>query len=261
MNPALWIGKTGVDAQNTRLAVISNNLANINTTGFKADRAIFQDLFYQNVRQPGAQANQVNTLPSGLQLGTGVQLVATQKLFTDGNYQNTGAPLDVAINGRGFFQVLLPDGTLAYTRDGIFQLDENGQLLTSGGYTLEPGIQIPDNSQGIFISRDGVVSVKLPNDPTPNQVGNIQLADFINPSGLQPIGENLFLETQSSGAPIIDDPANNGFGTLRQGMLETSNVNAVEELVNMIEAQRAYEMNTRAISTADQMLQFMTTNL
>jgi flagellar basal-body rod protein FlgG len=261
MNPALWIGKTGVDAQNTRLAVISNNLANINTTGFKADRAIFQDLFYQNVRQPGAQANQVNTLPSGLQLGTGVQLVATQKLFTDGNYQNTGAPLDVAINGRGFFQVLLPDGTLAYTRDGIFQLDENGQLLTSGGYTLEPGIQIPDNSQGIFISRDGVVSVKLPNDPTPNQVGNIQLADFINPSGLQPIGENLFLETQSSGAPIIDDPANNGLGTLRQGMLETSNVNAVEELVNMIEAQRAYEMNTRAISTADQMLQFMTTNL
>ena len=261
MNPALWIGKTGVDAQNTRLAVISNNLANINTTGFKADRAIFQDLFYQNVRQPGAQANQVNTLPSGLRLGTGVQLVATQKLFTDGNYQNTGAPLDVAINGRGFFQVLLPDGTLAYTRDGIFQLDENGQLLTSGGYTLEPGIQIPDNSQGIFISRDGVVSVKLPNDPTPNQVGNIQLADFINPSGLQPIGENLFLETQSSGAPIIDDPANNGLGTLRQGMLETSNVNAVEELVNMIEAQRAYEMNTRAISTADQMLQFMTTNL
>ena len=261
MNPALWIGKTGVDAQNTRLAVISNNLANINTTGFKADRAIFQDLFYQNVRQPGAQANQVNTLPSGLQLGTGVQLVATQKLFTDGNYQNTGAPLDVAINGRGFFQVLLPDGTLAYTRDGIFQLDENGQLLTSGGYTLEPGIQIPDNSQGIFISRDGVVSVKLPNDPTPNQVGNIQLADFINPSGLQPIGENLFLETQSSGAPIIGDPATNGMGTLRQGMLETSNVNAVEELVNMIEAQRAYEMNTRAISTADQMLQFMTTNL
>ena len=261
MNPALWIGKTGVDAQNTRLAVISNNLANINTTGFKADRAIFQDLFYQNVRQPGAQANQVNTLPSGLQLGTGVQLVATQKLFTDGNYQNTGAPLDVAVNGRGFFQVLLPDGTLAYTRDGTFQLDENGQMLTSGGYTLEPGIQIPDNSQGIFISRDGVVSVKLPNDPTPNQVGNIQLADFINPSGLQPIGENLFLETQSSGAPIIGDPANNGLGTLRQGMLETSNVNAVEELVNMIEAQRAYEMNTRAISTADQMLQFTTTNL
>lgn len=261
MNPALWIGKTGVDAQNTRLAVIANNLANINTNGFKADRAIFQDLFYQNIRQPGAQANQVNTLPSGLQLGTGVQLVATQKLFTDGNYQNTGAPLDVAINGRGFFQVLLPDGTLAYTRDGIFQLDENGQLMTSGGYTLEPGIQIPDNSQGIFISRDGIVSVKLPNDPTPNQVGNIQLADFINPAGMQPIGENLFLETQSSGAPIIDDPANNGLGTLRQGMLETSNVNAVEELVNMIEAQRAYEMNTRAISTADQMLQFMTTNL
>ncbi len=261
MNPALWIGKTGVDAQNTRLAVIANNLANINTTGFKADRAIFQDLFYQNVRQPGAQANQINTLPSGLQLGTGVQLAYTQKLFTDGSYQNTGAPLDVAINGRGFFQVLLPDGTLAYTRDGTFQLDENGQMLTSGGYTLEPGIQIPDNAQNIFISRDGIVSVKLPNDPTPNQVGNIQLADFINPAGLQPIGENLFLESQSSGPPNIDDPANNGFGVLRQGMLETSNVNAVEELVSMIEAQRAYEMNTRAISTADQMLQFMTTNL
>jgi flagellar basal-body rod protein FlgG len=261
MDPALWVAKTGLDAQDTKLAVIANNLANISTTGFKKNRANFEDLLYQNVRQVGSQTSQTTSLPSGLQTGTGVRIVSTQKLMSQGNIIQTQNPLDVAINGRGYFQVLMPDGTIAYTRDGTFHLNENGQVVTSNGYVIQPAIDIPENAQSIGIGIDGTVTVVQPGNPVPAQIGILQLADFINPPGLQPVGENLFLETQSSGPPIIGDPAINGFGALQQGSLEASNVNAVEELVNMIETQRAYEMNTRAVDTTDQMLQFVTNNL
>lgn len=261
MNKAMWIAMTGLEAQQTRLSVISNNLANVNTTGFKRDRAVFEDLLYQTVRQPGAQSSQDTQLPSGMMLGTGVRTVATEKLHTQGNIVQTSNSLDVAIQGRGFLQVLMPDGSLAYSRDGAFQSDSSGQLVTSSGYLVQPAITIPDDAQSITIGSDGIVSVQLQGQAAPSQVGTLQLADFINPSGLQPIGQNLFLETASSGSPSAGNPGLNGLGTLVQGALETSNVNSVEELVNMIEAQRAYEMNSKAISTADRMLQFVTSNL
>jgi len=261
MNPALWIAKTGLEAQQTRMATISNNLANASTTGFKRSRAVFADLIYQNLAQVGAQSSQDTQLPSGLNLGTGVRTVATEKLFTQGNIVQTGNALDVAIQGRGFLQVLLPDGTLAYTRDGSIQMDSQGQLVTAMGYPIEPGITIPQNAQSITIGSDGTVSVVIAGDSAPTQVGNLQLADFINPTGLQAIGDNLFLESGSSGAPQTGTPGLNGLGTLIQGSLESSNVNTVEELVNMIETQRAYEMNSKAIATADQMLQYVNNNL
>lgn len=261
MNPALWIAKTGLEAQQTRMGVVSNNLANVSTTGFKRDRAIFEDLLYQTVRQPGAQSSQDTTLPSGLMRGTGVRTVATEKLHTQGNIVQTGNALDVAVQGRGMFQILRPDGTLAYTRDGTFQMDAQGQLVNSGGYLLQPGITIPSNSQSITIGSDGVVTVQVAGQAAPTQVGNIQLADFINPAGLQPIGENMFVETASSGAPQLGSPGLNGLGTVIQGSLESSNVNVVEEMVNMIETQRAYEINSKAISTADQMLQYLNNNV
>lgn len=261
MNPALWIAKTGLDAQQTRIAVTSNNLANVNTTGFKRDRAVFEDLIYQNVRQAGAQSSQDTQLPSGLSVGTGVRTVATQKLFTQGNLVQTGNSLDVAIEGRGFIQILMPDGTLAYTRDGSFQLDSNGQLVTSNGYQVQPAISIPTGAQSITIGEDGTVSVQISGNANPTQVGNLQTADFINPAGLQAIGQNLFLETAASGAPQAGTPGLNGLGRMIQGSLETSNVNTVEELVNLIESQRAYEMNSKAISTADQMMQYLNNNL
>lgn len=261
MNKAMWIAMTGLEAQQTRLSVISNNLANVNTTGFKRDRAVFEDLLYQTVRQPGAQSSQDTQLPSGMMLGTGVRTVATEKLHTQGNIVQTSNSLDVAVQGRGFLQVLMPDGSLAYTRDGAFQSDSSGQLVTSSGYLIQPAITIPDNAQSITIGSDGIVSVQIQGQASPSQAGTLQLADFINPSGLQPIGQNLFLETASSGSPSAGNPGLNGLGTLVQGALETSNVNSVEELVNMIEAQRAYEMNSKAISTADRMLQFVTSNL
>lgn len=258
---ALWVAKTGLDAQQTRMAVISNNLANVNTTGFKKGRAVFEDLLYQNVRQVGAQSSQTTQLPSGLQLGTGVKIVATEKLHTQGNIVETGNALDVAINGRGFFQVLLPDGTLAYTRDGSFKLNSEGQLVTASGYFLEPAITIPQGATNVTIGKDGIVSVSVPGDAVPQQVGQLQLADFINPTGLEPIGENLFRESVASGPPTVGNPGENERGALVQHSLETSNVNVVEEMVNMIETQRAYELNSKAISTTDQMLAFVTNNL
>lgn len=261
MDPALWVAKTGLDAQQTRIALISNNLANVNTTGFKRGRGVFQDLIYQNVRQVGGQSTQNTQLPTGLMLGTGVNLVATEKVFTQGNVTQTGNPLDMAIQGRGFFQVQLPDGTTAYTRDGSFQLDSQGQLVTASGYPVQPAITIPSGATSITVGSDGTVSVQTPGNTTPTQVGTVQLADFVNPAGLEPRGENLYLESASSGAPQTGNPGLNGVGTLSQGSLETSNVDVVEELVNMIEAQRAYEMNSKAISTVDQMLQYAGNNL
>lgn len=261
MNQALWVAKTGLDAQQTRMSLISNNLANVNTTGFKRDRAAFEDLLYQTVRQPGGQTSQQTQAPSGLMVGTGTQVVATQKLFNQGNLLQTDNALDLAINGRGFFEVQLPDGTPAYTRDGSFQIDNQGQVVTSNGYPLQPGVTLPANAQSITIGSDGTISVQLAGDPAPQQVGSVLIADFINPAGLQARGENLFVETAASGGPQTGAPGQTGLGLLVQGALESSNVNVVEELVNMIETQRAYEMNSKAISTTDQMLAYVSNNL
>lgn len=261
MNRALWIAKTGLDAQQTRMAVVSNNLANVSTTGFKKGRAIFEDLLYQNIRQPGAQSSQNTILPSGLSLGVGVRTVATEKLFSQGNLELTENSLDVAIDGHGFLQILMPDGTIAYTRDGAFQLDNQGQVVTAGGLLLQPPITIPPNSQSITIGKDGTVSVQVAGQAASQQVGNLQLADFVNPTGLQSIGDNLFLETAASGAPQSGTPGLNGMGSVIQGFVESSNVNVVEEMVNMIETQRAYEMNSKAISTTDQMLGYLSSNV
>lgn len=261
MNSALWNAKSGLDAQQLRMSVISNNLANVNTAGFKRDRAIFEDLLYQTVRQPGAQSSQDSELATGLSIGTGVRVVATEKLFTQGNLSQTGNPLDMAIQGRGFFEILLPDGTLGYTRDGSFTIDSQGQMVNSSGYTLQPGITVPAGVQSVSIGVDGTVSATLSGATAPTQLGTIQLTDFVNPTGLQPRGENLFLETAASGNPQPGTPGIGGLGTLNQGSIETSNVNVVEELVNMIETQRAYEINSKAIETADNMLQFLNNNL
>ncbi|GAB3371649.1 flagellar basal-body rod protein FlgG [Massilia agri] len=252
---SLFIAKTGLEAQQTNLDVISNNLANVSTNGFKRSRAVFEDLLYQNVRQPGAQSSQQSNLPSGLQIGTGVRTVATERIHTQGNPQLTGNSKDVMVNGSGFFPVLLPDGTQAYTRDGSFQTDQNGQLVTSSGFVIQPAITIPANAEAITVGRDGVVSVKLPNTTAPTQVGSLQLATFINPAGLESRGENLYVETGASGNPNLNVPGTNGAGILMQGYVESSNVNVVEEMVNMIQTQRAYEINSKAITTSDQMLQ------
>jgi flagellar basal-body rod protein FlgG len=261
MNPALWAAKTGLDAQQTRLAVVSNNLANVNTAGFKKGRAVFEDLLYQNVRQVGGATSQDTQAASGLSIGTGVRVVATEKTFTQGGLNQTGNPLDMAINGRGFFQVLMPDGTQAYTRAGDFQVNSQGQLVTAAGYVVQPGITIPSGAQSITIGNDGTVSVALAGSATPTQVGSLQLVDFVNPTGLQPRGENLLVESASSGTAQPGTPGLNGLGTVSQGAVEASNVNVVEEMVNMIETQRAYEMNTKAIQTADQMLQYLSNNV
>lgn len=261
MDPALWAAKTGLEAQQTRMAVTANNLANVNTTGFKRGRVAFEDLLYQNVRQVGADAAQDTQLPSGLMLGTGVRVVATEKTYTQGNLQVTSNALDVAINGRGFFQVTLPDGTNAYTRDGSFKVNAQGELVTSGGYRLQPAVSIPDGAQSVSIGTDGAVTVQLAGQAAPSQVGSLQIVDFINPAGLQARGENLVLESAASGPPQAGTPGLNGLGTLQQGALEASNVNVVEELVAMIETQRAYEMNSKAISTADKMLETLTARL
>jgi flagellar basal-body rod protein FlgG len=258
---ALWVAKTGLDAQQTRMAVISNNLANVNTTGFKKSRPLFEDLVYQNLRQVGSQTTQNTELPTGLQLGTGVRTVATEKLHTQGNILQTENSLDVAINGRGFIQILMPNGDINYTRDGSFKLDSTGQMVTSGGLTLEPNITIPQDAISISIGRDGNVNVVQPGSAAATNVGQIQLADFINPAGLDPVGENLYRESVASGPPIVGTPGEDEIGYVMQGALETSNVNVVEELVNMIETQRAYEMNSKAISTTDEMLSFVTQQL
>lgn len=255
---SLWISKTGLDAQQTQMDVISNNLANVNTNGFKRSRAVFEDLLYQTLRQPGAQSSQQTQIPSGLQIGTGVRPVAAERIHTQGNMQQTGNALDVAVNGSGFFQVALPDGTAAYTRDGSFQLDNQGQLVTANGYVVQPAISIPANAQNITIGSDGVVTVTQPGSPTPVQVGSLQLSAFINPAGLQSLGNNLYVETASSGTVTTGTPGSNGVGMLNQNYVETSNVNVVEEMVNMIQTQRAYEINSKSISASDQMLQRLT---
>ena len=260
MNAALWAAKTGLDAQQTEMAVISNNLANTNTTGFKQDRAVFEDLLYQNQTQAGADTSQTTQSPSGMSIGTGVQVVSTEKDYSQGSLTQTGNPLDIAIQGQGFFQIQMPDGTVAYTRDGTFQTNAQGQLVNSSGYLVQPGITIPQGAQSVTIGSDGTVSVTLAGQSAPTQVGQIQLANFINPPGLQPIGQNLLVQSAASGSPQTGSPATNGLGSLSQGELESSNVNVVEELVNMIQTQRAYEMNSKAINTVDQMLQYATQN-
>ena len=252
---SLWISKTGMQAQQTQLDVISNNMANVSTNGFKRANAVFEDLMYQNLRQVGAAADEQNQLPTGLQLGLGVRTVATARNFSQGSLQQSGNQLDLAINGNGFLQVTMPDGTTGYTRDGSLKLDAQGRVVTSGGLPLANDITIPAEAQSITVSPDGVVTVKVPGNAAPQQVGNIELASFINPAGLEPLGQNLYAETVASGAPVNGAPGTVGMGNLMQGYVETSNVNVVQELVTMIQTQRAYEMNSKAIQTSDQMLQ------
>lgn len=261
MHGALFVAKTGLSAQDTSLKVISNNLANVSTVGFKKDRVVFEDLMYQVQRQPGAQSAEESQLPSGLQLGSGVRVSGTQKLFQEGEMQTTGEAFDIAIAGRGFWQVTLPNGDTGYTRQGQFHLNSDNEIVTSEGYLLDPGLTLPSEVQSMTVGVDGVVSVLVQGSASPQQIGQLQLADFVNPQGLQAYGQNLFLETAASGTPALANPGEGGTGQLRQGMLEGSNVNAVEELVNMITTQRAYEMNSKVISTADQMLSYVTQNL
>lgn len=252
---SLWISKTGMEAQQTQLDHISNNLANVATSGYKRARAQFEDLIYQNLRQSGAASSEQTQLPTGLQVGLGTRAAATVRSFTQGNLQQSGGNLDVAIKGNGFFQISMPDGSTAYTRDGSFQLDSQGQIVNSSGFPVQPGLTVPANAQSVTIAADGTVSVAVPGQTTPQNIGQLQMATFVNAAGLEPRGGNLFAETASSGAPNTAAPGSAGLGTLQQGFLETSNVNVVEELVSMIQTQRAYELNSKAISTSDQMLQ------
>lgn len=251
---SLWTAKTGLESQQLQMDVIANNLANVSTNGFKRSRAVFEDLLYQNLRQPGAQATVQDNLPSGLQIGSGVRPVATERLHTQGGLENTQNSKDLAISGKGFFQVLRPDGTTAYTRDGSFQVNQNGQMVTAGGYPVEPAAFIPENALSVSISQDGIVSVTQPGTSESNQVGQLLLSTFTNPTGLESIGENLYLETNASGPRNDSVPGLNGAGTLYQGYVETSNVNVVEEMVSMIQTQRAYEINSKAVQTSDEML-------
>ena len=255
---SLWIARTGLDAQQTQLDVIANNLANVSTNGFKRGRAVFEDLLYQTIRQPGAQSSQQTQIPTGLQLGTGAKPVAVARIFTQGNVQKTDNSLDIAVQGNGFLQVLLPDGTTGYTRDGSFQKDNQGQIVTADGFPLQPNITIPANALSLTIAQDGTVSVTQSGSAASTQIGTIQLATFINPGGLQSMGQNLFLETAASGTPTPNTPGTNGAGIINQGYVETSNVNVAEELVTMIQTQRAYELNSKVVSTSDQMLARLT---
>jgi len=252
---SLWISKSGMEAQQNQLDHISNNLSNVATTGYKRSHAAFEDLIYQNLRQSGANSSDQTQLPTGLQVGLGTRAVATARDFTQGNLQQTGNNLDLAINGKGFFQITMPDGTTAYTRDGSFKLDNQGQIVTNNGYVVQPGLTVPANAQSVTVGADGTVSVTLPGQATPQTLGQFQTASFINPQGLDPLGQNLYAETASSGTPATGAPQSNGLGALQQGFVETSNVNVVEELVQMIQTQRAYELNSKAVSTSDQMLQ------
>lgn len=261
MNSALYISKTGLSAQDVALRTISNNLANVSTVGFKRDRANFEDLMYQIRQQPGALTSQVSQLPTGTQLGLGVRIVDTQKEFSVGTLQTTEQTMDVAIEGRGFFQITLPDGGVGYTRNGAFHLNENGNLVNSDGYELEPSITIPAETNTVTIGVDGTVSVSQAGNAATTQAGTIALVDFINPAGLEAAGGNLYRETASSGAPTQGTAGQGGLGQIIQGALEQSNVNVVEELVNMVATQRAYEINSRVVSTADQMLQYVTQNI
>ncbi len=255
MMRSLWISKTGMEAQQTQLDTIAHNLANASTNGYKRSHAVFEDLMYQNLRQAGANSSDQTTLPTGLQVGLGTRAVATSRSFSQGNLQQSSGPLDVAVSGQGFFEVQMPDGTNGFTRDGSFQVNANGQLVTNNGYTVQPGITIPATAQSVTIGSDGTVSVTLPGQAAPQSVGQIQVANFVNPAGLEPKGQNIFGETAASGSANAGTPGQNGLGSLRQGFVETSNVNVVEELVAMIQTQRAYELNSKAIQTSDQMLQ------
>jgi len=261
MHKALWVGKTGLEAQDIALATISNNMANASTTGYKKDRAVFEDLLYQIQRQPGAQSSQNTILPSGLQLGTGVRTVGTQKIFTQGDLQVTEQPLDLAVNGRGFFQISMPDGNIAYTRDGTFHINNEGTIVNANGYALEPQIEVPEQTKTITIGKDGIVTMVSAGETDPVEAGVIETVDFVNPAGLQSIGNNLFLSTVASGEAQNGTPSLDGFGSIIQGALENSNIKIVEEMVDMISTQRAYEMNSKVVSTADSMLQFITQNL
>ncbi len=252
---SLWISKTGLEAQQMQMDTVANNLANVSTTGFKRSRAIFEDLMYQNLRQPGAATSQQTSIPSGLQVGTGVRPVATERIHTQGNLQQTGSKFDVAINGEGFLPILMPNGSIAYTRDGSFQVNSQGQLVTASGNSMQPPINIPADASSVNIANDGIVTVVQPGSLAPVQVGSMQLASFMNPGGLLSKGGNLYEETAASGTAIFNLPGSNNAGTLTQGYLETSNVNVVEELVNMIQTQRAFEINSKAITASDQMLQ------
>ena len=254
MMRALWISKTGMEAQQTQLDVISHNLANVSTTGYKRANAVFEDLIYQNLRQVGSQTTEQSQLPTGLHLGLGVRTVATTRNFLQGSLQQSSNALDVAINGNGFFEVNMPDGTIAYTRDGSFEVNAQGQLVTSSGLPVANGITIPQGTTSVNISADGAVSAIVAGNTQPQPLGNLAMSSFINPAGLEPIGQNLFKESAASGQPQEGTPGTNGLGVIKQGYLETSNVNVVQELVTMIQTQRAYEMNSKAISTSDQML-------
>jgi len=260
MDASMWVAKTGLDAQQTRMNVISNNLANVNTTGFKRDRAVFEDMLYQNVKQAGGQTDANSQAPTGMMLGTGVRIVATEKLHTQGNMITTQNPLDLAIAGDGYFQIAKGDGSLAYTRDGGFKISATGQMVTSSGALLQPGITIPNTASSVTIGRDGTVSIELAAGGA-QVLGQIQIARFVNPSGLQSLGQNLMKDTPASGAPQVLAPGVGGSGSLMQGSLEASNVNVVEEMVNMIETQRAYEINSKAISAVDGMLRFLNNNM
>ncbi|QNK74365.1 flagellar basal-body rod protein FlgG [Variovorax sp. PAMC28562] len=252
---SLWISKTGMEAQQTQLDVISHNLANVSTTGFKRASAVFEDLMYQNLRQVGANSTEQSQLPTGLQLGLGVRTVATSRSFTQGSMQQTNNQLDLAIKGNGFFQVTQPDGTMGYTRDGSFQVDAQGRLVTAAGLPVANGITVPAGATNVSIATDGAVSATLSGQAAPQTIGTLAIANFVNPAGLEPRGENLYAETAASGQPQGGTAGTNGLGTVMQGFLETSNVNVVQELVSMIQTQRAYEMNSKAIQTSDQMLQ------
>src|SRR5690554_4015894 len=258
MIKSLWTAKTGLESQQRQMDVTANNLANVNTNGFKRSRAVFEDLLYQNMRQPGAMNNAQNWLPSGMQVGTGVRTVATERLHSQGGLIATENSRDLAINGNGFFQVLMPDGDVAYTRDGSFQVDQNGQLVTANGYPIEPAVFLPDNALSVTIGEDGIVSVTQPGNTQSVQVGQLTLATFVNPTGLESIGGNLYLETTASGVRNENLPGQNGTGRLFQGYVETSNVNGVEERVNMIQTHRAYEIHSKAVKTSDEMLARLT---
>ncbi|KPA51368.1 MULTISPECIES: flagellar basal-body rod protein FlgG [Photobacterium] len=257
MHSALWVSKTGMAAQDTKMTAISNNLANVNTVGFKRDRVVFEDLFYSIQRQPGAQVDQLNQLPSGVQLGSGVRVVGTQKVFTQGNSQNTQQQLDLAVMGSGFFQIENSDGQVMYSRNGQFHVNSEGLMVNGQGLPLQPQIQIPEEANSISIGVDGIVTATLAGDPEPQELGQITLAKFINPAGLEAIGGNLYKETQASGQAQEIIAGTDGAGSLKQGALEGSNVQVVEEMVDMITTQRAYEMNAKVVSAADDMLKFV----
>ena len=261
MDASMWVAKTGLSAQSTRMTVIANNLANVNTIGFKKDRANFEDLLYQRIVQAGAQADATAETPTGMMLGTGTRVVSTEKLHRQGNMISTENSLDVAIAGDGFFAVQQADGTIAYTRDGSFKISNEGILVPGSGEQLIPAINIPQDAMSISIGRDGTVSAELAAGGGLNQIGQFQTTRFPNPAGLTPVGRNLYAQTNASGAPLVSTPGDQGAGMLTQGVLEASNVNVVEEMVNMIETQRAYEINSKAISAADGMLRFLNNNL